>query len=307
MLISRIYAALRTLFCDVVVIQRELLPGKLPPVLENLICYLNKRVVFDFDDAIYKYRKANLDERRLWIYKLCEEKDNIPKIIQRCSHIIAGNQNLANYARSLNSNVTIIPTPVDINYYTPKSVHYSKKEKIVIGWIGTSGNLDYVEQLSDILLTLQKKYNCIFKIVCNSISHNFTLKGIEYTWINWSVDSEKAALEDFDIGIMPLVDNAWTRGKCGFKILQYMACGIPVVASPVGANIEIIQDGVNGFLANSSEEWIRKLEKLINDDSYRHFLGQNGRKSVEAKYSTDMTYPKLAQILINLIETKSNT
>lgn len=301
MVITRLCDVLLARFNDVVVIQRPLLPGKLYPLLEMLIFRMNPNVMFDFDDAIYVYHHEKSKERENWLYRLLEDRQNIARIIKHSCHITVGNIFLSDYAKKFNQKVTVVPTPIDVAHYRPNPGQvYLKDKPIIIGWIGTSGNLPYVESLVPVFQTLQERHNCELKIVCNPVVRKLALDRVKYRWVDWTLEGELKELWSFDIGIMPLPDNDWEWGKCGFKLLQYMACGIPSVASPVGVNSEIIRDGENGFLAATDKEWVSKIEQLIRDWKLRNSFAECGRETVIASYSLDRTYPILADAIIQV-------
>lgn len=301
MLITRLVDVFLSRFYDVVIIQRPLLPGKLYPLLEMLIYKMNRKIMFDFDDAIFVYHHEKSGERDNFLYRIFEDPKNVDRIIKRSAHVTVGNAFLADYAKQFNLEVSVVPTPIDVQHYRPRPIRtHLEDNAIIIGWIGTSGNLPYVEALAPVFRTLQERHDCELKIVCNPVMRKLRLDGVKYSWRDWTFDGELEDLWSFDIGIMPLPDNEWERGKCGFKLLQYMACGIPAVASLVGVNSEIFRDGENGFLAATNEEWVSKIEQLICDQNLRNSFRRRGRETVIARYSLDKTYPLLADSIIEV-------
>lgn len=303
MIAVRLTDVLRAAFYDVVVIQKPLLPGKLFPVIEYLISLVNPRILFDFDDARFVYHEQVSQERRNWLYRKFEDSTNMERIISRAAHVTPGNSFLANFALRYNRNVTIVPTPIDVDYFAPQeesaiTENQSDSRPIVIGWIGTSGNLRYVEALAPVFREIQENYDIELCIVCNPVTRSLALDGVKWRWVDWTLKSELTELHKFTIGIMPLDDSIWERGKCGFKLLQYMACGIPTIGSPVGVNLAIIKDGENGFLADSPEAWKTRLVRLIEDNKLRQQFSVRGRSTVVANYALDRTYPLLADSII---------
>lgn len=298
MVARRLWDVVRAPFYDVVFMQRPLLPGQLYPVLEMAICRLNRHVVFDFDDAIFIGHHAKSPERTSLLYRLLEDRDNVARIVRRSAHVVAGNEFLADFARQHNPNVSVIPTAIDTDHYKPSRTHSGSGGGLVVGWIGTSGNLGYVEQLAPVFRALQRRVPFELMIVCNHVERALDLRDVNYRWLDWDSNRELDDLAAFDVGIMPLPDNVWERGKCGFKLLQYMACGIPAVASPVGANMDIVQPGENGFLAANSEAWERRIEDLLVDSALAERISRNGRKTVLQGYTLDITYPVLADALL---------
>ncbi len=262
---------------DKVFVHREVTPLGLP-LFEYLISKVFKiPLVYDFDDTIWLHDSHITRNTFLSWLKYSKKVSSIC----RWSHKIScGNQYLANYARQYNSIVFINPTTIDtVSYHIPQ---YHENDPIVIGWTGTHSTIPYLEMLLPALEELSTKQYFIFKVICN-VPPTFNLPGLKF--IEWKKEQEIEDLNSIDIGIMPLVDNAWTKGKCGFKILQYMALKKATIASAVGVNTEIIDHGHNGLLCSNQSEWLYSLELLMLDEALRTRLGQNGRTLVEQKYS----------------------
>ncbi|MFN2395104.1 MAG: glycosyltransferase family 4 protein [Bacteroidales bacterium] len=237
------------------------------------------KMVVDFDDSIW-LRDISSGNRRLAFLK---RPSKTAEIIKLCDACIVGNQFLAGYARRYNNNVFIVPTTIDTDLYIPFE-NNSDKKNIVIGWTGSSTTLKHFSLAVPVLKKLRKKYG--ERISFRMISDTFftgELDGLEK--IKWNKETEVEDLSAIDIGIMPLPDDDWSKGKCGFKGLQYMALARPAVMSPVGVNNEIISHGKNGFLADSPEEWEQILSQLIEDADLRKRIGEAGRKTVEECYS----------------------
>lgn len=302
MIFKRFYDVLRALRYDIVFIQREILPVHFPPFLERMFSKTNKIIIFDFDDAIYnvptKYRK----EKKGRLSAIFNDENIIPEIIKMSKMVIVANRHLYEYARKYHHHVIIIPTPVDTEKYS--SLEKKESKIVTIGWLGTSSNLIYLYDLKDVFREIARRYDFILKIVCNTKDVDFQMKELNIKVEKWNIDSEIDELRSFDIGVMPLRDDEWTRGKSGFKALQYMAMEIPTIASPVGVNKEIIIDGVNGFLASSTQEWIDKLSLLIKNRELRKKLGAEGRKTVEEKYSLEINTSLLLECLKKVIDFK---
>jgi len=291
--ICRILDILTLFRYDVVFIHREAYPIG-GAFFETITSFLKKSIVFDFDDAIFlpaSSRPNNFIER-------FKNPKKVAVIISKSAAVISGNSFLANFALRYNHSVTIIPTPIDTDKYYPQDRKPSNK--IVIGWIGSATTLDFLKPMEDVFIRLSKQFTDIeFKIV----GGDFCINGLSGVISKpWSLAEEIEDLKGFDIGIMPMPDNEWTKGKCGFKAILYMSMGIPCVCSPVGMNNEIITDGINGFLANSEEEWIEKLSRLIKDPGLRKRLGGAGRKTVEDKYSLKANAPKYIEVLKKVTE-----
>lgn len=297
MFLTRLWDLARSPFYDAVFLQRPLFPGRPFPILELALCALNRRVVFDFDDAIFVDHHASGQKAPWKKVRLLHDPENVQRIVRKSAHVVAGNAFLADFARHHNANVSIVPTPIDTDHYTPAQPANSVDRCPVVGWIGTSGNLRYVEELAPVFRALQLKTIFSLHLVCNPVYRPLSLDGVHYRWIDWSLARERECLAAFDIGIMPLPDRDWERGKCGFKLLQYMACGIPAIASPVGINSRIIRDGENGCFAGDLPSWERAIASLVRDAELRLKIARNGRETVEREYSIRAVYPLLSQTL----------
>lgn len=271
---------------DIVFLQKEVLPQAYP-LIEEFIKKLNRKVVFDFDDAIFLVSP----KRRSLLYNF-RYKNSIPRILRMSDYVIAGNEYLKQYALRFNGNVEIIPTSINTETYFVKKKE--KKDRINIGWIGSRSTIFYLDQLGNVLRALAKRYDICLTIIGTG---DYRIDGVETVTRPWRLETEISDLQCFDIGVAPLNNDDWALGKCGCKIIQYMGTGIPVVSSPVGINSEIINDNVNGFLADSDEEWIEKLSQLIENEALRERFGFMGRKTVEERYSVKVNGPKLLEIL----------
>jgi len=277
---------------DILFIQRVMLPLS----LQKLILLLNKKVIFDFDDAIYL---ADLEKRSFL---------NTNKFLKRFQYMLKGsdcvlvaNEILKKPASQFNSNVIILPTPVDTERLTPKA-EQNYKASVVVGWIGSPETTKYIGLLKRPLEFLAEKFPFLrMQLVGGSSLQGWKINLLvkEWSWLD-----ELEDLRGFDIGIMPLTDDEWSKAKAGYKLLQYMTVGIPCVASPVGINCELIQDGVNGFLAGSQEEWSEKLGILLQDRQLRLKMGRAGRQMVERGYSYQALAPRLFEVFKGLYESE---
>ena len=236
------------------------------------------RVIYDYDDAIWLDLISGANK----IYRFLKNPGKTKEIIKLSDLVIAGNQYLADYAKQFNPHVVIIPTTIDTEEYKP--AYRLNKDKICIGWSGSFSTIAHFKTCTEALKIIKNKYGSkvYFKVIGdeNYVNEELGIRGIA-----WKKNTEVKDLQEIDIGIMPLPDDEWTKGKCGLKGLQYMALGIPTVMSPVGVNTEIIEDGVNGFLASGTNEWVNKISRLIESEQLRQQLGATGRKTVEDKYS----------------------
>jgi glycosyltransferase involved in cell wall biosynthesis len=253
------------------------------------------KLIFDFDDSIW-LQQVSKGNRKLGFLKNAGKT----KEIIRASHlVIAGNDYLAAYAKQFNDRVMVIPSTIDTDHYTIKNI--VEDGKIVIGWSGSFSTIEHFESAAGALSIIYDRYKeRVSFIVIGDENYRNEMLGI--TGRKWNASTEVEDLQLFDIGIMPLPDNEWTKGKCGMKGLQYMAAGIPTIMSPVGVNKEIIQDGGNGFLASTTEEWVEKLSRLIESVELRQKFSVNGRKTVEEKYSVHTNKEKYLEAMRRVLE-----
>ncbi len=250
------------------------------------------RIVFDFDDSIM-YRNSTVENP---ISKT--RKRRFIRILKASDAVIAGNEYLKKEALKYNPKVEVIPSPIDIERYSQKP--YDPKETaVVLGWIGDYGSIHYLEKMRPVFETLGEKYPHLkLKIVCGVF---FDCDRIEVIKKHWSSEDEIQDLQSFDIGLMPLMDDPWSWGKCGLKILQYQGVGVPVVCTPVGINWDLVRDGENGFWAREHQEWVEKLSILIEDVDLRRKMGLKGREKVKEGYSLQKCAPRIHQLLGNLL------
>lgn len=280
---------------DIIFIQRE---AFMTPSIrfERIFSKSGAKVIYDFDDAIWKLDISDGNRMFKWL----KDPKKTPKLISLAHQVIAGNQYLADYASQFNKNVTIIPTTIDTNYHIRKSP-YTEKEKICIGWTGSLTTIKHFRLAEKVLVRLKEKYGdkIYFKVIgeCHYKNENLQIQGI-----CWNRENEISELEEIDIGIMPLVDDEWSKGKCGFKGLQYMAMEVPAVLANVGVNSTIIQHGENGFIANNDEEWFDLLSQLIDSFDLRQRLGKAGRKTVEERYSVNSQKGKYLEVMNGLLK-----
>ena len=250
---------------------------------------LARRLVYDFDDSVmYKSGLASSRQQvRQW--------RRFAATAGKADLIIAGNRYLQQQALSCNREVRLLPTVLDMDRYTPREEGEDKKHEVVLGWIGSRGTLRYLQDIAPALEELGQHWPELkLKIVANDF---FDLEHLEVIKKPWSSEEEIADLHSFDIGLMPLADDVWTRGKCGFKLLQCMAVGLPVVCSPVGVNAEIVTEGREGFQATTQAEWVVKLSTLISDAKLRREMGLHARRLVEQEYSLAANGPLFVEYL----------
>ncbi len=265
---------------DLVVIEGQLFPY-CPPIVEKMLARRNRFIV-ELDDAIYLTP---------WHGR------KIPAVLRFSSGAIVGNAMLARYARTHTSTVSVFPTVVDTDRFRPGPVgrassSMSVDKSITIVWIGLAFNFAYVEMLVPVFQRLQSEYDIVFRVIC---SRPPLLPDVRMEFRPWTYETEVEDLQKSDIGVMPLIDNEWAQGKCGLKLLQYMAVGLPSVASPVGVNCEIVREGDNGFLAKAAEDWYQHLALLCRDVELRKRVGRSARATVESQYSLNQWGGRLAE------------
>ncbi|HET9796001.1 MAG TPA: glycosyltransferase family 4 protein [Thermoanaerobaculia bacterium] len=261
----------------------------------NLVRQAARRIVYDFDDAIY-YGKPD---------RPGEEPDRSPRRVRKfratcavADLVTAGNATLAAAARAAARRVEVVPTGIDLSPYPPPAG--DPRGGFRIAWIGLPGNLPYLEIVAGALARLAARHPALRLVVVSERPPARFPAPVEF--VRWSKEGEAAALSDCDVGIMPLEDDDWTRGKGGFKLLQYMAAGLPTVASPVGVNREIVVEGETGFLAGSAEEWELSLDRLLGDALLRRRMGLAGRRRVEENYAMTIVSRHVVELYRGLLE-----
>jgi glycosyltransferase involved in cell wall biosynthesis len=258
-----------------------------PAIFERLISRAGVPMVFDFDDAVFVSYKSPSNGYLSYL-KFASKTANICRL---ASHVMAGNPYLAEYARQFNDSVTVIPTTIDTDKY---QVHRKENPKIpVIGWTGSYSTVQHLDTLRGALEKLAKQERFYLRVIGTPV---YAVPGVQVEALPWRAESELEDLSEIDIGVMPLPDDNWSKGKCGLKALQFMALGIPTVCSPVGVNTDIIQDGENGLIADTEHEWIEKLTLLLRSAELRRQLGDRGRRTVEEKYSARTQAPRVYEI-----------
>lgn len=269
------------LSADFVFIHREATPLG-PPVYEWILArIMRKKIIYDFDDAIWL---ENTSEENRFISKL-KMPQKVFKICKWSHKISCCNEYLASNVRKYNPQVSIIPTTIDTSIWHPLE-ETNQNQPVTLGWTGTHSTLPYLLSIRSALEKIIEKYpQLVIRIICNK-RPDWEIPNLEY--LNWNKSTEIKDLAGIDIGLMPLPSNPWAEGKCGFKILQYFALGIPAVASPVGLNNNLISHGNNGYLCATDEKWIRHLDMLINSKALRDEIGNSGRKTLIKHYSLEV-------------------
>lgn len=260
-------------FTDIVWLNREMAGGY--NIMEKA---LKKPIYFDVDDAV-------------WI-----NNPKIHKIAERSEGIIAGNSFIADWFSKYNRNIFVVPTAIDTNRFIQDTT-ISKDEKFIVGWTGSADGLQYVYDIEEPLSNFIKNHeNTFIKIICDKKPVFKTIPPERTMYTPWNPLTENTELQDVSIGIMPLTDNEWSRGKCSFKMLQYMSTSIPVVVSDVGMNSEVLAKSDIGYGVKKQEEWIEAMVALWNDHSLREKMGENGRTLIEKEYSVNIIANQISDI-----------
>jgi len=252
-----------------------------------------KRIIYDFDDSVmYRNSKAKdpLSSTR---------KRRFVQMIKHSDFVIAGNEFLRREILPIHANVEVIPSAIDEERYHLKT--YSVQQgRVTLGWIGDHGSIHYLEKMKPIFESIGEKHPHVdLKIVCDTFLDCDRMNVIKK---KWSPEEEVADLQGFDIGLMPLMDDPWSWGKCGLKIIQYQGVGVPVVCTPVGINRDLVEDGLNGYYATTPSEWEQKLSLLIENPKLREQMGRQGRKRVLENYTCQTCAPRLFSVLNRLVE-----
>jgi glycosyltransferase involved in cell wall biosynthesis len=267
--------ALHTWHYDVTLLQREMLS-----TLATLEGWCGRPRILDVDDSIH-LRRGGATAKYL---------------AQQCDRIICGNQHLASIYEQWNNDVLILPTAVDVNKYRPRPA--VTKSNVILGWIGSSSNLRYLEAIEPALAMLLDDNPCAkLHVVCDEPPCTKTIQADRIQFTKWSEDAEVGLIQSFDIGLMPLQDSPWARGKCSFKMLQYLSCGLPVVVAPVGMNADVLKLGDVGIGVTTISQWVEALSFLLQDEAARLRLGLEGRKVVVRHFSIETLAPLYARYL----------
>ena len=276
---------------DLLWIEKELFPF-IPGWIEQIIRFAKVPYIVDYDDAIFYQYEQN---PRYFVRALLKNK--IDKIMNNSKVVIVGNEFLAKKAYSSGAkNVEIIPTVIDLNKY--QQLNKKPTNNISVGWIGSPSTSHYLKEISSIIINLAKKENISFRVIGLAKKD---LSNLPIKCIPWNEKTEVNEISNFDIGIMPLTNGPWEKGKCGYKLVQYMACGLPVIGSPIGVNSNIIDHGKTGYLASSKNDWTNYIIKLSSDFNLRKNLGYYGRKKVQEQYCLQVQLPKIIKIFSSII------
>lgn len=281
----RLFRKLRNF--DIVFLQKKLLSA----IEWYILRQSSRRLFYDFDDAVMFRDSGGKNPFSF------TRKKAFARTARGSDVVIAGNEYLREFASAVNPRTFVVPTSVDMGRYTAKP-RTGRSSPLVIGWIGSRTTLFYLEKMKKVLDTVYDKYSHVtLKIVSDSF---FDCGRMPVIRKQWRYEEEIEDLHSFDIGLMPLTDDPWARGKCGFKLLQYMAVGVPAVCSPVGVNSEIITHGINGLWARDDGEWVRSLGTLIEDHTLRWRMGDMARETVLSRYSAESNCRKIIELFGSL-------
>lgn len=278
---------------DVILVHRELYPLGVS-WFERWLRRLDRPVILDVDDAIFLPQPHG--DRTLGQFR---NPAKVGRIAQASRLVIVSNEYLAHWFRRYNPSIAIVPTAVDTDRFCPRPTA-RPDGPVTIGWIGSPSTGYYLAQLLPALERLRRLHQFTFKVI--GAGAGFQSNGSPLVQQPWRLDREVEDFQSLDIGVYPLPDDAWAAGKGGFKSIQYMAAGVPVVASPVGMNTEIIRDGDNGFLARTVDDWVRILSHLLEDDELRVRIGSAGRRTAVEHYSTAVQAPRFVSYLREAVQ-----
>lgn len=304
--VRRLLRVLDVAAYDLVIIHREAFPF-FAPAVEKLLLNRARRgrrtkVIFSFDDAIYAGHRDTSILNHPWLYRWKHGR-GYNDVIRACDHVIAGNRLLAEYATEINPAVTVIPTVVDCINYRATRTRFESHQPATIGWIGSHTTVAYLRMVEPALRRISATHgeNVRFCFVgCPEYKPDFPRS----VSVPFRLETEIHDLQGFDIGLMPLPDDRWTRGKCAFKAIQYMASGVVTVASPVGITPDLICHGVNGFLASSETDWFDTLDLLLRNHPLCLQVAWEARRTIEAEYSLEIWAPRMLELIEQLLGDK---
>lgn len=276
---------------DVIWLEYELFPY-LPAWFERWLRARGMALVVDYDDAVF--HNYDLSNNR-WLQMLLADK--IDNVMSCATTVVAGNGYLSERAiKAGATDVRWMPTVIDLTRYPSKHLS-NHAAPLTIGWIGSPATQAYLQNIAPVLSEVLPRYNARLLLIGASVEILSCFTGLDVELCAWSEQTEVSNIHRFDIGIMPLPDGPWERGKCGYKLVQYMACGIPVIASAVGANVDIVSDANSGLLVNTPDDWADALQQMLADQTARQRFGEAGRLAVEQQYSVQAQLPVLIEIL----------
>jgi glycosyltransferase involved in cell wall biosynthesis len=267
-------------------------------VVERIIRGLGIPLVYDFDDAIY-LGDTSASNARMRFLKFPSKTAMICRL---ATHVVVGNDMLAAWARQHNPNVTIIPTTIDTDKYMPATGRRGDGP-LTVGWSGSHTTAPYLESIKPVLREVAQREPFQLRVIG---APRFQIDGVPFESLPWRAESEVADLLPMEVGLMPIPDSEWGKGKCALKALQYMALGTPAVVSPVGANTQVVRHGVNGLHASTDAEWVEQLVRILQDRALRRRLGKAARQTVVDEYSNKRQAPRLLEVLVSAARTRGS-
>ncbi|HEY9003796.1 MAG TPA: glycosyltransferase family 4 protein [Mucilaginibacter sp.] len=262
-----------------------------PPLMERMIRRLAKKQVYDIDDLVYMVSTSQHNK----FIKPFKSASKINYLIKKSDHVLVSTDELVAYSKKLNESLTVVPATIDVKSYNYPVEHES--DTVVIGWSGSHTTSKYLHLIDGVLRHISQKYPVKIMVMGDD---DFVLDGVDIELLHWTAETEISNIQKFDIGLHPLPDEQWVHGKSGGKLVQYMAAGLPIIATAIGPNYKVIKDGYNGFLVKDEQEWIEKLELLIKDSQLRKQMGYNSRKFAEENLSVEVYAPKYLEVFNRL-------
>ena len=286
----RMFFLLKVCRYDILIIHLELFPH-FPPIFEYLLSKTNKKIYYDYDDAIFHvYDKSNNSLARFLL------SNKIKSLMRVADGVICCNEYIRKYAIESGAKRTLLlPTVINLDNYISTPKKHEGGNNFTIGWIGSPSTTKYLDMVIDSIARLSEFYSITLHLVGSDINKHIAIKNVKVVRDNWSEFNEQKALREFDIGIMPLYDNDWDRGKCAFKLIQYMGSFLPVVASDVGMNRDLV--GKSGIVVKNSSEWFDAIKILFDDECMRTKMGKIGRKTIQDEYTIERALPKLINFI----------
>lgn len=282
---------------DTVVIHREAFPF-LAPSVERWILRMHPRVIFSFDDAVHSGHGDVSTLNHPWLYR-AKYGGGYDEVMRRCVHVIAGNRMLAEHAAEQNPNVTVIPTVVDCQRFRLRALRLDNSAPVTIGWMGSRSTVRYLSLIEPALREVARVHHGRVRFRFFG-APEYELDLPDFRSLPFSLERELQDLSSLDVGLMPMPDTEWTRGKCAFKAIQYMAAGVATVASPVGGTADVVQHNVTGLLAKTAGEWFQALDRLISEATLRERLALAARRKVEQFYSLQVWGPRVVSLFDHL-------
>jgi glycosyltransferase involved in cell wall biosynthesis len=270
-----------------------------PPLLEQILHRRGHPLLYDFDDAIFRLHTSGSNKALDWL----KQPGKTATLCRISDHVVVGNNYLADWARRHNPCVTVVPTSVDTDRCRPPASP-RPPGRVVVGWTGSATSQTYLEAFAPMLRALVATGDVELRVLS---TREPDLPGIPHAWRRWTPANEADEIAGFDIGIMPMPDEEWARGKCALKALQYMAAGVPTVASAIGANREVIEHGGNGLLASTTDEWLECIRALAHNPDGRRQLGLAGRRTVEERYSMRSSAQKFERVVREVVLRRGST